>query len=102
MTEEHFDQMGSPESRAAPIAPRNEDALLLQRLEDSSLRKLWRLTNMLFRVRTGALGLGNGTQTLRDVKNEGRTDYVYENTENDDKMSYEKSAFLRENAPNEA
>jgi hypothetical protein len=38
---------------------------------------------------------------LRDVKNEGRTDYVYENTENDDKMSCEKSGFLWENAPNE-
>jgi hypothetical protein len=25
----------------------------------------------------------------RDVKNEGRTDYVHENTENDDKMSCE-------------
>jgi hypothetical protein len=45
------------------------------------------------------LGLGNGAQTLRDVKNEDRTDYVHENTENDDKMSPEKSGFLRENAP---
>ena len=62
--QEHFDEMRSPESLAALIAPRDESALLLQRVEDSSLRKLWRLTNMLFRVRNGGL-------SLRDVKNEG-------------------------------
>ena len=43
---------------------------------------------MLSSVRRGAL-------TLRDVKNEDRTDYVYENTENDDKMSRERNGFLR-------
>jgi hypothetical protein len=56
---------------------------------------------MLFKVRTEAFGLGNGEQTLRDVKNEDRTDYVYENTGNCDKMSPDKSGFLRKNAPNE-
>ena len=63
----------------------------MQRLEDSSLRQLWRLTSMLFRVRNGAL-------TLRDVKNEDRPGYVYENTGDDDKMSSEKHGFLQENA----
>jgi hypothetical protein len=55
------------------------------------MRQLRRLTNMLFRVRNGAL-------TLRDVKNEDRTDYVHENTGNGDKMSRENHAFLHENA----
>jgi len=58
----------------------------MQRLEDSSLRQLWRLTSMLFRVRNGAL-------TLRDVKNEDRPGYVYENTGDNDKMSSKKQAF---------
>ena len=86
--EEHFDEMRSPESLAALIAPRDENALLLQRVEDSSLRKLWRLTNMLFRLRNGE---------LRNVKNEGRSDYVHENTGDDDKMSSEKHDFFQEN-----
>ena len=47
-----------------------------------------RLRPVLSSVRKGAL-------TLRDVKNEDRTDYVYENTENDDKMSRKKNGFLR-------
>ena len=90
--EEHFDEMRSPESLAALIAPRDENALLMQRVEDSSLRKLWRLTNMLFRVRNGGL-------TLRDVKNEDRPGYVHENTSDDDKMSCDEAGFLQENAP---
>jgi hypothetical protein len=31
---------------------------------------------------------------LRDVKNEGRTDYVYENTETSDKMSHRNAEIL--------
>jgi hypothetical protein len=54
--------------------------------EDSGLRQFWRLTNMLVKVRNGAL-------TLRDVKNEDRSGYVHENTGNDDKMSSEKHGF---------
>jgi hypothetical protein len=47
--------------------------------------------------------IAKGALTLRDVKNEGRPGYVYENTETDDKMSGEKTGFytkmhsLREN-----
>ena len=66
--------------------------MLMQRMEDSSLRKLWRLTNMLVKVRNGALA-------HKDVKNEGRSDYVYENTGNMDKMSCDETGFLQENAP---
>jgi hypothetical protein len=43
-----------------------------QKMEDSRLRQLWRLTNTLIKVRNGAL-------THKDVKNEDRPDYVYEN-----------------------
>jgi hypothetical protein len=62
-------------------------------MEDSSLRQLWRLTNMLFKVRNRAL-------THKDVKNEGTSGDVYENTGEEDKMSSDKHGFLQENAPN--
>jgi hypothetical protein len=39
------------------MAPKEEDAVLMQRMEDSSLRQLWRLTNILVKVRKGALDL---------------------------------------------
>ncbi|HMD86529.1 MAG TPA: hypothetical protein VKO18_17715 [Terriglobia bacterium] len=51
---DQIEEMESPENLAALTAPRDEQALLMQRLEDSSLRQLWRLTNMLLRVRNGA------------------------------------------------
>jgi hypothetical protein len=89
---EQLEEMQSPENLAALVAPRDENALLMQRLEDSSLRQLWRLTNMLFRVRNGGL-------TLRDGKNGDRPGYVHENTGDGDKMSSEKHGFLQENAP---
>jgi len=37
---------------------------------------------------------------FRDVKNEGRSDYVYENTDGDDIMSSEKHGFLQGNTTN--
>jgi hypothetical protein len=40
-----------------------------------------------------------GVDNKKDVKNEGRTDYVYENKEDDDKMSSGTGGFLREDAP---
>jgi len=49
-------------------------------------------TNMLFKVRNGAL-------THKDVKNEDRTDYIYENTGTRDKMYTQKMPLLHENAP---
>jgi hypothetical protein len=45
----------SPENIAALMAPRDENALLMQRREDSNLRQLWRLTSMLVKVRNGVL-----------------------------------------------
>jgi flagellar hook-length control protein FliK len=76
---EQLDDMQSPENLAAMMAPQDEKALLMQRMEDSSLRQLWRLTNVLFRVRNGAL-------TPRDVKNEGTSGDVYENKGASDTM----------------
>jgi hypothetical protein len=35
-------------------------------MEDSSFRQVWRLTNVLIKIRNGAL-------TQKDVKNEGRS-----------------------------
>jgi hypothetical protein len=60
-------------------------------MEDSRLRQLWRLTNVLFKVRNGAL-------THKDVKNEDRPDYVYENKGEDDKMDDYRADFFAENA----
>jgi len=69
----------SPENMAAMMAPREESSLLMQRMEESSLRQLYRLTNVLIKVRKGAL-------TKKDVKNEGCSGNVYENKGADDKM----------------
>jgi hypothetical protein len=66
------DNVRSSENMAALMAPQDENALLMQRMEDSNLRQLWRLTNTLIKVRNGAL-------THKDVKNEDRPDYVHEN-----------------------
>ena len=79
----------------AVTAPQDEKSVFMQRMEDSSLRQLWRLTNMLFRVRTGGLN-------HRDVKNEDRSGHVHENKGDDDKMSSEKHAIYQEKAPIEA
>ena len=89
---EQLDEMQSPENLAALTAPRDEQSLLMQRQEDSSLRQLWRLTNMLFRVRNGGL-------TLRDVRNEATSGDVHENTGDDDKMSTAKDGILQKSAP---
>ena len=62
----------------------------MQRMEDSSLRQLWRLTNVLFRVRNGALA-------PRDVKNEGTSGDVYENKGEGDTMTDNGSGFVAEN-----
>jgi hypothetical protein len=62
----------SPYERAAEVAPAHRNAPLMQRMEDSSQRQLWRLTNTLIKVRNGAL-------THKDVKNEGTSGDVHEN-----------------------
>jgi hypothetical protein len=68
------------------IAPRDENAVLMQMMQASSLCQLWRLTKVLFRARTDGL-------TLRDVKNEDRSGYMYDNKDEHDKMSIEQHAF---------
>jgi len=68
------------EENLATMAPQDEKALLMLRMEDSRLRQLWRLPNVLFKVRNGAL-------THKDVKNEDRPDYVYENKGESDTMA---------------
>jgi hypothetical protein len=77
---EQVEYMQSPKNLAALMAPQDQNALLMQRMEDSSLRQLWRLTNVLFRVRNGALA-------PRDVKNEGTSGDVYENKGTSDTMT---------------
>jgi hypothetical protein len=77
------------ENLAARMAPQDENALLMQRLEYSSLRQLWRLT--LIKVRNGAL-------THKDVKNEGTTGDVYEKKGETDKMYDYRDGFLPDNS----
>ena len=43
--------------------------------------------------------VGGEPLTQKDVKNEGRTDYVYENTGDDDKMYTACPTRFDENAP---
>ncbi|MGA3167929.1 MAG: hypothetical protein ABSF14_17620 [Terriglobia bacterium] len=62
------------------MASNNAEAMFMQNIEDSSLRQLWRLTNVLFKVRNGVL-------IHKDVKNEDRPDYVYENKGVNDTMT---------------
>jgi hypothetical protein len=52
-----LDRVKSPENIAALMAPKDQNALLMQRMEDSNLRQLWRLTNILMKVRRGGLDL---------------------------------------------
>ena len=59
----------------------------MQRMEDSRLRHLWRLTNVLFKVRNEAL-------THKDVKNEGTSGDVYENKGESDNMADDRPGFL--------
>jgi hypothetical protein len=71
------------------MAPNNEDATFLQRMKDPRLRPLWQLTHTLIKVRNGAL-------THKDVKNEDRPDYVYENKGTSDKMDDNRADFVTE------
>jgi hypothetical protein len=52
-----LDLVKSPENIAALMAPKDQNALLMQRMEDSNLRQLWRLTSILMKVRRGGLDL---------------------------------------------
>ena len=54
---DELDKVKSAPNRAALMAPREESALVMQRMEDSGLRQLSRLTEVLFKVRSGALAI---------------------------------------------
>jgi hypothetical protein len=57
------DKVRAPENIAALMAPHTESDLLMQKVDDSNLRQLWRLTSVLCRLRNGAL-------TLTDVESD--------------------------------
>jgi hypothetical protein len=48
---EDWEEIRSPENIAALMAPRDENSLLMQREEDSSLRRLWRLTRLYLMIK---------------------------------------------------
>ena len=50
----------SPYERAAEIALAHPDAALLQRMEESSFRQIWRITNLLLRIERQARETGPG------------------------------------------
>jgi hypothetical protein len=71
------EKIRASENLAAIIAPKDASAVLMHRIEESNLRQLWRLTNTLIKIRSGALN-------RRDVKNEDCSGDVYENKESTD------------------
>ena len=71
------EKVDSAENRAAMMAPHNQTAVLMQRLEDSHLRRLCQLTHTLAKIRQGA---------LQTRKNNEQSRNVHENKENYDKM----------------
>ena len=85
-----FERITSPENLAAMTAPQDNGSMLMQRMEDSSLRQLWRLTRVLTNLRQSA-------PTRRDVKNTDRSEEVYENKGHADIMPEKKSDFVSEN-----
>ena len=79
------EKVESPANLAALMAPNGQGSVLAQRLEDSSLRRIWRLTNALQKVRMGAL------HQRKNNKNDDQSRNVYENKQNEDKMPPESS-----------
>jgi hypothetical protein len=89
-----LDEKQSAANLAALVAPHDEKSLHMQRAEDSNLRRLGRLIDMLFKVRNGAL-------RARDDKNGTTSGDVYENKGSDDKMSCLEGGLLQEDALND-
>ena len=86
-----MNKVQAPENLAALMAPAEVNSMFLQRMEDSNLRRLWRLTNTLMKVRQGGL-------RQKDVKNAGRSGDMYENKGSGDTMTETKIDFVSENA----
>ncbi len=70
----------SAESLAALAVPDMESGALLQKREDSDLRRLARLTETFMKVRQGRFA-------LQTTKNEGRSHDLHENKESNDNMT---------------
>ena len=71
------EKVDSAENRAAMMAPHNQTAVLMQRLEDSHLRRLCQLTHTLAKIRQGA---------LQDKKNNERSRMFMKTKKTHDKM----------------
>jgi len=50
----------SPLERDARLAPQGPSAALILRMEDSGMRQLWRITNLLLMARKAGMGFGQG------------------------------------------
>jgi hypothetical protein len=83
-TSRQAEKVRSPENMAAMMAPGDHTAQHMQSVEDSCLRRLWRLTNLLAKVKEGAFH-------SKKEKNNVRSRNVYENKQNSDTMPDEKS-----------
>jgi hypothetical protein len=59
-------------------------------MEDSSLRQVWRITNLLMKIKQGA-------RTQRDVKNEGCSQDLVENKGREYTDSHNASIFVKIN-----
>jgi hypothetical protein len=61
------DSLHSPENLAALMAPRDKKSVLMQRMEDSNLRQLWRLTKLFLMVkRSEGTDVDEGTDAEED------------------------------------
>jgi hypothetical protein len=69
---EMYDKTQSPENIAALMAPKNESSMFMQRMEDSNLRQLWRLTKMFLMVK-------RARGAVADDESPVSADYVDEN-----------------------
>jgi hypothetical protein len=63
----------SPYERAAEIALAHPDVAMMQRMEESSFRQIWRITNLLLKINRQASGVGISKYHLRSQN-------VHENT----------------------
>jgi len=70
---EIYDKARSPANIAALMAPKDENAMFIQKMEDSNLRQLWRLTKMFLMIKRSRGEVEEDDQSLT------ASDYVDEN-----------------------